>query len=197
MHRDVKPSNVLLTAEGHAKLADFGLVRHLSEIEARCQSPAAGTPMFMAPELFGGAPASARSDLYAVGIMYYCLLAGRLPFASTAINDLIRLHREAPVPDIRAAAPAATDVEANILKRCLAKRPEERYATALELADDLETAIDHLRDTETLGARERPPSSIVSSREDTGCSASSSRCPATACKKCMWKGPAGSAASGC
>jgi serine/threonine-protein kinase len=149
VHRDVKPSNVLLTADGKAKLADFGLVRHLSELEL-AGVPVAGTPAFMAPELFEGIPASHQSDIYAVGVMYYTLLSGRLPFASDQIARLIRLHRDAPVPDLKEVVPGIPETVAGVLARCLAKRPEQRYATAEELADDLETIITKLRDTESL-----------------------------------------------
>src|SRR5947209_8890032 len=104
VHRDVKPSNVLLTAQGQVKLADFGLVRHLSELEL-AGVPVAGTPTFMAPELFEGIPASHQSDIYAVGVMYYTLLSGHLPFASDQIARLIRLHRDAPIPDLSEVVP--------------------------------------------------------------------------------------------
>jgi serine/threonine-protein kinase len=149
VHRDVKPSNVLLSASGQAKLADFGLVRRLGELE-RTGVPVAGTPTFMAPELFEGVPASHRSDLYAVGVMYYYLLSARLPFASDQISELIRLHRLEPVPDLRGIAPDVPEAATAILARCLAKSPEARYESASELADDLQTAIYHLRDTESL-----------------------------------------------
>jgi len=149
VHRDVKPSNVLLTPHGQAKLADFGLVRHLSELEM-AGAPVAGTPTFMAPELFEGVPASHQSDIYAAGVMYYTLLAGRLPFASGEIKQLIRLHRDAPVPELAELGPEVSATVAGILARCLAKRPEGRYASAEELADDLEAVITKLRDTEGL-----------------------------------------------
>jgi serine/threonine-protein kinase len=149
VHRDVKPSNVLLTPDGHAKLADFGLVRRLSELEL-AGVPVAGTPTFMAPELFVGVPASLRSDVYAVGVMYYYLLSARLPFVSDQIGQLISLHRSERVPDIRVFAPGVPDVVVDVLRRCLAKRPEDRYDSADELATDLRTAVFNLRTTESL-----------------------------------------------
>ncbi|MHC5537572.1 serine/threonine-protein kinase [Singulisphaera rosea] len=149
VHRDVKPSNVLLTPEGHAKLADFGLVRHLSELEL-AGVPVAGTPTYMAPELFAGIPASHRSDIYAVGVMYFYLVSARLPYVSDQIAQLIQLHKSAPVPDVREFASDVPDVVTEILARCLAKYPEERYQSADELADDLESALFGLQETESL-----------------------------------------------
>ncbi|MDR3637191.1 MAG: serine/threonine-protein kinase [Isosphaeraceae bacterium] len=149
VHRDVKPSNVLMTAEGSAKLADFGLVRHRTELHL-AGVPAAGTPTFMAPELFAGVPASPRSDFYAVGVMYYYLLSGMLPFASDQISQLVQLHRREPVPDIRRVIADVPEAVKDILDRCLAKRPEHRYVKADELADDLQAAVYRLRETESL-----------------------------------------------
>jgi serine/threonine-protein kinase len=149
VHRDVKPSNVLLAGRDHAKLADFGLVRHLSELEL-AGVPVAGTPTFMAPELFEAVPASHQSDIYAVGVMYYALLSGQLPFHSKRLDHLVNLHRSAPVPDLHALLPEVPAAVATIVTRCLAKRPEDRYASAEALADDLAAVITGLRDTESL-----------------------------------------------
>src|SRR5262249_33695563 len=118
VHRDIKPANVLLTPEGKAKLADFGLVRRLAGL-AQGGAPLAGTPTFMAPELFQGTPASPRSDIYAVGVLLLHTLSGRLPFAAEHIGQLIHLHRAQPVPDLRQFAAAVPDALAEIVHRCL------------------------------------------------------------------------------
>jgi serine/threonine-protein kinase len=149
VHRDVKPANVLLTSKGQAKLADFGLVRRVGEIE-RAGVSIAGTPTYMAPELFEGIAASPSSDLYAVGVMYFYLLSGRLPFASDQISQLILKHRFADVPSITELAPSVPLVVTPILERCLAKSASARYSSAEELANDLRGVISELRDTETL-----------------------------------------------
>ena len=94
VHRDIKPANVLLTPDGRAKLADFGLVRRLDDL-ADGGAPLAGTPTFMAPELFRGTPASPRSDIYALGVLLFHTLSGRLPFAAESIGQLIQLHQNA------------------------------------------------------------------------------------------------------
>ena len=149
VHRDVKPANVLLTRDGQAKLADFGLVRHRSDPESAVVK-VAGTPTFMAPELFNGSPATPRSDLYAVGVMFYYLLTARLPFAADRISRLIHLHRHQPVPDLQRLVPQVSDDLAQIIARCLAKKPADRFASASELGEHLDLAIAHLRDTEGL-----------------------------------------------
>ncbi len=149
VHRDVKPANVLLTQDGRAKLADFGLVRRHSE-PGLAGAKVAGTPTFMAPELFTGQPASPRSDLYAVGVMFYYLLSGRLPFSADRISRLIYMHRKKAVPDIRTIVPAVNDDLVEILGLCLAKDPDARFASAEDLIEKLSSAIAQLRDTEGL-----------------------------------------------
>jgi eukaryotic-like serine/threonine-protein kinase len=149
VHRDVKPANVLLTTEGRAKLADFGLVRRHGEL-GLAGAKVAGTPTFMAPELFAGDPASPRSDIYAVGVMFYYLLSARLPFSADRISRLIHLHRHEPVPDIREIVPDLPDHLTDILAMCLAKEASGRYASAEDLAEDLDGAIAQIRDTESL-----------------------------------------------
>jgi eukaryotic-like serine/threonine-protein kinase len=149
VHRDIKPANVLLTPDGRAKLADFGLVRRLAELE-QGSAPLAGTPTFMAPELFRGTPASAQSDMYALGVLLFHTLTGRLPFAGENIGQLIQLHQNQPLPDVRDYVPAIPDVLVQILERCLAKSPGDRFATAKELANSFQLALHRFRDTENL-----------------------------------------------
>ncbi len=149
IHRDVKPSNVLIHLNGHAKLADFGLVRRVSELD-RAGVPVAGTPTFMAPELFDGVSASPQSDLYAVGVMYYYLLTARMPFTSDQISQIVTLHRDEPVPDVRNLMPTLSHSVSQIIERCLAKRPAERFESAAELARALQGIVYQLRDTESL-----------------------------------------------
>ena len=149
VHRDVKPANVMLTPEGNAKLADFGLVQSRATV-SRSGQTLAGTPTYMAPELFSGTPASPQSDIYAVGVMFYYLLTGRIPFSSDRISKLIRLHQNEPAPDVRKIAPGIHAHLAEVIDRCLAKSPSDRFSSADELGEQLQLVIHHLRDTESL-----------------------------------------------
>jgi serine/threonine-protein kinase len=147
IHRDVKPANVLLSSVGHAKLADFGLAQRLLGLPSQ---RLAGTPSFMAPELFSGMSASPQSDLYAVGVMLYYLVTGMLPFSASTIKALIELHHSQPVPDLRVAGTAIPEGFLRIIERCLAKTPSERFETATELAEQLRLEIQRSLDTESL-----------------------------------------------
>ncbi len=149
VHHDVKPANVLLTPEGQAKLADFGLVRRIAD-DGTPGATVAGTPTFMAPELFNGAPASPRTDLYAVGVMFFYLLTARLPFAADRLDQLIRMHRQEPAPDPRRLAPGIPDELATLILRLLSKDPADRPGSADELAEALRVVMGQLRDTESL-----------------------------------------------
>ena len=130
VHRDLKPENVLITGEGDlAKVTDFGIAKVLEAL-SRTTTHSVGTLSYMSPEQIDAAPTDARSDLYALGVVFYELLAGAPPFVSASPRELLNLHCTAdppPLPDaVRAGLPKGIE---RIVFSLLAKRPADRPAS--------------------------------------------------------------------
>ena len=134
IHRDIKPGNVLLTDDGRAVLADFGLAWLLEGAHLTLTGGVIGTPEYMSPEQAAGEPIDHRSDVYALGVVLYEMLVGERPFvAETPIGVLLK-HLQDPAPSILDARPDLPAAVGQVLDRCLVKDPAERFASAGELA---------------------------------------------------------------
>ncbi len=139
VHRDVKPGNIMLTPAG-AKVLDFGIAAAAGQHELDAGGPVMGTPAYVAPERFDGVPATPATDVYALGVLLYHCLAGRLPWPADTETGLVHSHRyldPAPLPELPGLAPEVLD----LVSRCLDKDPAAR-PTSLVAALLLAEAVD-------------------------------------------------------
>ena len=137
VHRDVKPSNVMVRKDGSFVLMDFGLVRDALQSTLTDPNDVLGTPFYMAPEQMRGERATPRTDVYAVGATLYHTLCGAPPFEADSIGELVsKVIRERPEPIARRTSDVPEGLS-RIVMKCLEKEPGDRYADAAALRDDL------------------------------------------------------------
>jgi len=138
VHRDLKPANMLLDETGRIKLLDFGISR-IADVSDGLTRPgeSVGTPYYMSPEQVRGEPCDIRSDLYALGVVFFELLTGHRPFENESAPAVQIAHLTTPPPSLLAYQPSLPPACDAIVQKLLAKRPEERYQNTAELLETL------------------------------------------------------------
>lgn len=137
VHRDVKPQNILFTADGTAKLSDFGIAAAVGEQTLSARGTVTGTPAYMAPEQVQGLPAVPQSDIYALGCILYEALTGRQPFEGRTAEEVMRAHLADRPRPVRSVNPSVSPSMEFIVHKAMAKDPSRRYRTATEMMSDL------------------------------------------------------------
>lgn len=144
IHRDIKPSNILLDGDGNAYLADFGLARLLATDVVKNFTSAGtflGTPTYISPEQVKQGHVDERSDIYSLGIILYELLAGRPPFASEFVFNIMSAHVNETPPSISTFRPEIPRVICRVVEKVLEKDPAKRYQTATAFAEAYNNAV--------------------------------------------------------
>lgn len=142
LHRDVKPSNVLIDAQFNSFLTDFGIAKLIAGTANFTGTGAViGTPAYMAPEQGLGKPLDARCDIYALGVMLYEMVTGAVPYAAETPLAVLMMHIHDPLPPPRLIRPDLPEAVERVILKALAKVPEARFDSAEQMAETLERAV--------------------------------------------------------
>lgn len=157
IHRDIKPQNVIVKADGSVKILDFGIATAKGSMQLTQANNVMGSVHYLAPELAKGETASAQSDIYALGIVLYEMLAGDVPFKADQAVQVALRHMRDPMPSLREANPTVPQSIENIVIRATAKDPKKRYKNCSEMWRDLSTCLKPERAKEAKLIIESPP----------------------------------------
>ncbi len=157
IHRDVKPSNILLTASGEPMLTDFGIAKLLEEdqtMELTAAGTNVGTPEYMAPEQLLGDSYDHRADIYALGVVYYEMVTGHKPFSAKTPGGVVAMQATQPLPSPRRYIPTLPDFVERVISLALAKDPLRRYQHMTDLGNALDA----------LSRGERPAAPVIDAK---------------------------------
>ncbi|HEY9075577.1 MAG TPA: serine/threonine-protein kinase [Anaerolineaceae bacterium] len=141
IHRDVKPGNILLTEEGEPTLSDFGIAKILENEDGATLTGTGvgiGTPEYMSPEQGLGRQVDFRTDIYALGVIFYELVTGRKPYTGNTPMEIVVKHLNEPLPNLRQFIPDLPDTVEEVIQKALAKQPQDRFPSMEAMAKALE-----------------------------------------------------------
>ena len=145
IHRDLKPQNILIKDDGQIKITDFGIAMALNSTQLTQTNSVMGSVHYLPPEQALGKGATIRSDIYSMGILFYELLTGKLPFKGENAVEIAMKQIKEPLPSVRKQNEAIPQSIENIILKATAKNPKNRYHDAKEMHEDLLTALDEDR----------------------------------------------------
>lgn len=155
IHRDLKPQNILVTDSGVAKIADFGIASMQSLAQVTQTDVIMGSLHYLAPELARGEKATAQSDVYALGIVFYELLRGEVPFNGESPVNIALKHMQEDLPSLLAFNPSIPQSVENIVIKATAKNLNDRYKSATEMLDDIKTCMERQNEEKLVFAHDQ------------------------------------------
>ena len=145
IHRDIKPQNIMILENGLVKITDFGIAMAINSTQLTQTNSVMGSVHYLPPEQANGKGSTLQSDIYSIGILFYELLTGKLPFKGENAVEIALKHLKEPLPSIREEDPTIPQSVENIIIKATAKNPKNRYADAREMHEDLKTCLDKER----------------------------------------------------